>query len=230
MASPNKPGKPGQPDKHWLDPPDWWRKWKPLRWLAVFGAIGVGISSYWGARVLLAPSEHPETARYLAVDKGLPFLAGFTSYQTIEQATALLSRAGRTWTTQAQHRPRSERYPVRDLDTITVADFEHLKTTGELQLEFFNNRLFEATFFPAEPAPYNVRLHQAVPLLKTDRNGKSELVTGSLRIASNVDHAQSDVGRAIRARGYVIWQDLRLMKQRQEWEAAYGSIAVVGSR
>ena len=42
-----------------------------------------------------------------------------------------------------------------------------------------------------------------------------------LRIASSLDLAVSEVGRNLRTRPFVIWQDLRLVRQRDRWDARY---------
>ena len=33
---------PAKPDKDWLDPPDRWKKWRPLRWLRGAGLAVTG--------------------------------------------------------------------------------------------------------------------------------------------------------------------------------------------
>ena len=53
--------------KHWLEPPAWWKKAKPLRWLAILGILFVAVSVLWTAKVVIAPGPHPETQKFTAV-------------------------------------------------------------------------------------------------------------------------------------------------------------------
>lgn len=214
-------------DRHWLNPPSWWKKFKPLRWLAI-ATIVVGLGSgFWGAKELvLAPTEHPDTARFLAVEiERLPLGADtFTSYSTLGEVTSQLDAAGVTWRTIRNHAPQSERYPPRDLDTLKADKYQHLGVTGILTLEFFNNRLFEFYFEPKDAFEYAPALHKAQPGIKSNKVGKFESVNGSLRLATNVDLAITDVGLSLRSKPYAVWQDLRLVSQTREWDQNYGSV------
>jgi hypothetical protein len=203
-------------DRHWLNPPDWWKKFRPLRWLAIAVIIGGLGSGLWGAReITLAPRDHPETARFTAVAPDpLRFGGVFASYASVE------------WTRQRNHRPHSDRYPPRHLDTLRAPAFTHLGVAGALTLEFFNNRLFEMYFEPTDPGAYSAALFRSDARLKKNRLGKVEIVDGSLRLATNVDLADSKVGTSLRTKPFAIWQDLRLVKQSQLWDAEYGSIPV----
>src|SRR5262245_65923956 len=53
--------------KHWLEPPEWWKKFKPLRWMAILGILFVAFSVLYTAKVVIAPSAHPETGKFTAV-------------------------------------------------------------------------------------------------------------------------------------------------------------------
>lgn len=215
-------------DKHWLDPPEWWKQFRPLRWVAILTIVGGIGSGLWQAKqIVLPPPQHPDTAKYLAVEKSRVKLGGiFSSYDSVDSVAARLEQAGATWTQSKNHRPTDERYPPRDLDTLKIAEYLHLDQPGELTLEFFNNRLYEMYFAPKDPVAYASALHRAEPALKRDRQGRAELVQGAQRIASNVDLAASDVGRSLGTQPYALWQDTRLVKQREAWDAAFGSIPV----
>lgn len=214
------------PGRHWLDAPEWWKKWKPLRWLAALGVVAGIVSAFFGARALLAPAAHPETALYRQVQAGVPILDGFRSYASLADVSAALTGGGYRWTHTPLHKPPSPKYPPRDLDTLRVADYRHLGVAGDLRLEFFNDRLYEAHFAPRDAEQYRQRLHAAERRLRRDRNGKAELVAGNLRLTTNVDLVASDVGRAYGAEPYAIWQDLGLIAQRERWDAAYGVVAL----
>lgn len=213
--------------KHWLDPPDWWKKYRPLRWIAAAViAYGVG-SALWVTKELVLPSskEHPDRLRFTAVNPyPVAMLAGFRSYMRLDDAAARLRAQGyETWSSASSNKPPSRHYPPRDLDTIRVRDYVHLRHSGELELEFFNDRLYEAVFRPKddEMKPYLTQLRAQEPGLLRDRNGRYEKVTGAQRIASNLDLAQSKVGRYVGARPYALWQDLRLKSQLKEWDQKY---------
>lgn len=216
-------------EKHWLDPPDWWKKFKPLRWatiLLIAGAVG---SAFWGgARLVFTPSLHPETEKYLAAaQKGIKLLDGdFSSYSQVDGVTAAVEKKGKTWTQEKNYRPVSERYPPRNLDTLRVSGYEHLKLEGDLTLEFMNGFLYEAYFAPKDAEAYAKALAKNEPRLRRDKIGKADFTDGSLRVATNVELARSTVGVSLGTKAYAIWQDLRLVKLREEWDAAYGSIPV----
>lgn len=222
---PQKPLK-KPPEKHWLDPPDWWKKWKPLRWLAVLTIIGGMASGLWsGVKLVMEPPPHPETGNYTAVVKARIALMGlFNSYDSVEVITGQLDSAGYAWEHKKNHRMPNPEFPPRDLDTVSVEDFRHLDVEGSLTLKFFNNRLYEAEFSPRSAAAYAEPLRKAVPRFRRDRVGKLELSEGPLRVASNVELARSPVGLSLRTTPYAIWQDTRLIKQRNDWDANYGAI------
>jgi hypothetical protein len=213
-------------DRHWLSPPDWWKRFRPLRWLAILTIIGGLGSGLWGAKeIALAPRDHPETALYTAVARDTLVLGGvFRSYSSVETVTAQLGKDGATWTTISNHRPHSDRYPPRKRDTIKVEEYRHLGQTGKLTLEFFNDRLFEMYFEPASPGAYSRVLYPSESRLKKNRLGKTEVTDGHLRMATNVDLADSKVGVSLRTKPFAIWQDLRLVRQNLQWDTEFGAI------
>lgn len=213
-------------DKHWLDPPEWWKKWKPLRWIAVFTIIGGAASGLWsGVKLVMEPEAHPATAEYTAVAKARVSLMGdFKSYDSVSEIAAELGPGGYDPMRKMNHRMPNPEFPPRDLDTLTVMNYKHLGVEGELTLKFFNDRLYEAEFSPKSAEDYAAPLRKAVPGFRRDRLGKVEITNGSMRIASNVDLARSPVGMSLRTKPYAIWQDMRLVKQRNTWDATYGSI------
>lgn len=208
--------------KHWLEPPEWWKKVKPLRWAAIFGILFVIGSMVYTAKVIIAPAVHPEKERFtdVAADP-VALLDTFRSYETVEDARAALDQAKIQYAVTGDHPPPSGKYPPRDRDTIEAKAYKHLGIEGDLTLEFFNNRLYEADFVPAEVDEYVEKLHKADPRLKRDRLGRSERIVGNLRLATNVDFAATDVGRNLRTKPYVIWQDLRLTQQLDEWDRRF---------
>lgn len=212
-------------DKHWLDAPEWWKKWKPLRWIAVITII-VGITSgLWsGVKVILEPEAHVETEAFTAGVKNPIALMDFKSYSKVDDATARLTAAGLTWTQKRNHRQPNPEFPPRDLDSLIIEGYTHLGVTGNLTLKFFNDRLYEAEFIPDNAEAYSGPFRKAVPNLARDRIGKGEVISGALRVASNVDLARSAVGQSLHTQPYAIFQDLRLVKQQADWDTRFGSI------
>lgn len=213
-------------NRHWLSPPEWWKKWRPLRWLAILTILGGMASGLWsGARLVMEPEPHAQTEAYLHVPAlRIKLIGSFDSYAKVSDATATLAAAGYTWVHRKNHRMPDPEFPPRDLDTVTVEKYKHQGSAGMLILKFFNNRLYEAEFKPEDAAGYASALRRAEPRLKRDRIGKIEYVDGAARVASNVDLASSEIGKGLRTTPYAIWQDLRLIRQRNQWDADYASI------
>lgn len=216
---------PADDSKHWLEPPEWWKKSKPLRWLPILIVLGFVLPGLWVAKEKLAPGGHPEKDKFteVAVDP-VPFLDNLQSYSTVEAVRAQVDAAKVQYTVTPVRTQPSGKYPPRDRDTIVASAYKHLGIEGVLTLEFFNDRLYEATFVPSEPADYANALHKADPRLKRDRNGRSERTIGNLRIASNVDFAATDVGKNLGTKPFVIWQDLRLVAQLDDWDRRFVAI------
>ena len=209
-------------DKHWLEPPKWWKKVKPLRWLAIGGIIFVVVSVFYTAKVLIAPSAHPETDKFTArVSDPVPFIEGLNSYDTVEKVKARLDAAKVQSILTTAHPAPNSKYPPHDRDTLVAGTFPHLGVDGKLTLEFFNDRLYEATFIPSEPDTYAGKLHAADQRLKRQKSGRMDITEGALRIASNVDFAATDVGRNLQTKPYVIWQDTRLVDLLDDWDRRF---------
>lgn len=212
--------------KHdWLEPPSWWKRWKPLRIVAL-GVIGFSIvSTTWTVKKYVLPVEpHPLTELYTSIPAQKVELAEFSSYENIQAARARLTKGGYEVAAKTLHTPFSELYPPHDMDTLSVEAYKHLDNEGTLNLEFFNNRLYEVEFIPADSASYAPALHQAYPELQRNRIGDALFLNGSLRISSNIDLVRSAVGQSLRAKPFVIWQDLRLVRQRDQWDREYSAI------
>lgn len=206
----------------WLEPPKWWKKVKPLRLIAVGVLIFVAVSTFYVADKVLLPSEHAEAKRFTEVAADpVPFPGGLKSYDTPDGVKAKLAAAKAAFTEEQVQPPRSSKYPPRDRDTIVVATFLHAGQEGKLTLEFFNKRLYEATFIPTDPDAYAPALAKSDPNFKPDRNGRAEKTVGHLRVASNVQFSTTDVGKNLRTKPYAIWQDLRLVDQLDEWDRRF---------
>jgi hypothetical protein len=200
-------------------------RWLPAALIA--GAVAIVGLAIWLARDLLfSHAPPPDFAQYSEpLADGVP-LADFLSGMSIEDARAKLASHQHSADRSESHKPPSKRYPPRDLDSLEVIGYRHLGTRGHLTLEFFNDRLYEVRFEPDDPHDYRLRLHADEPGLKRDRVGMVELVRGVQRITSNVDLADTKVGRELNTHAYAIWQDLRLKQQLAQWEESYGVEAV----
>jgi hypothetical protein len=212
---------PADDRKHWLEPPEWWKKFKPLRWAAILGIVFVVVSALYTAKQVIAPGVHAETDRFMAVASDpVAMLDQMKSYDSLETVRAQLDAAKIQYTVAPLCPARTAKYPPRDRATV-AGTYRHLGVEGQLTLEFFNDRLYEATFVPSDAADYSPKLHAADKRLKRDRNGRSEQRVGNLRVASNVDFSLTDVGRNLNTKPYVIWQDLRLVELLDEWDRRF---------
>jgi hypothetical protein len=214
--------------KHWLEPPSWWKKVKPLRWLAILGIIFVAVSVLWTAKVVIAPGPHAETQKFTEVAANpVAMIDKLKSYDSVATVTAQLDASKTKYTVTPVRPAKSTKYPPRDTDTIVASAYRHLGVPGQLTLEFFNDRLFEATFVPKDLDDYVERLHAADKRLKRERDGRTEVVVGTLRLATNVDFASTDTGLNLQTKPYVIWQELRIKEQLDDWDRRF--VATPGS-
>jgi len=208
--------------KHWMEPPEWWKKAKPLRWMAILGILFVAFSVLYTAKVVIAPSAHPEKAKFTAVvTDPAAMIVPLKSYDSVDHVREVLDGKKLKYTVTPVRPAKTSKYPPRDTDTIVVNDYPHLGVEGKLTLEFFNDRLFEATFVPSDLRDYVAALHAADPRLKRERDGRTEISVGSLRIATNVDFASTDTGRNLQTKPYVLWQELRLKDSLDEWDRRF---------
>ena len=218
---------------HWLDPPLWWKRVKPLRWIvAALLALWV-VHAFDLLRFLRVPDRampaflkgepHPDTALYTRMAVGVPMMDAFRSYEDLDTVGKALTSAGYgNWVTDSRHAEESSRYPPYALDTVMVSGYRHMDNKGSLTLRFFNNRLFQAEFVPADAEAYARKIRKFG--LPRDRNARAEKIDGNLRIASTLELAISPVGRQLRSEPFVLWQDLRLIRERDDWDQKFGSI------
>ena len=192
--------------------------------------IGIGCA-WWFQQAHQAPQSHPETALFRSIEEPRVSLAeAFRSYDSEAAVATALEAAGLSVQRKVLERPFNPRHPPRRAASFTVNGYQHLDCEGVLVLEFFNDRLMEADFRPDDPGRYAPRLHRAVPGLERDRTGHAEWVAAPLRVWSTVDLAKSKVGRTLGSEGVVLWQDMRLIAQRDDWDARFGHIPVPASK
>lgn len=204
------------------------RRFQTLRWPLSLFILLLGLSAWaWVVKpdFLFGASEHPEQQRFAQpAGKPVALTDAFTSFEAEAAVVTRLQGAELAYERSRTRRPVSAEYPPRDLTTLTVPEYRHLGVEGELRLLFFNDRLFEVHFVPREVERYAEGLARTYPGLDRDPNGRAEWVQGTLRIASNVELARSAVGRTLDTQPYVLWQDLSLVRLRDEWDARFGAL------
>ncbi len=255
-------------NKNWLEPPEWWKRHKPLRWLLAFAILLFIYAKYddWRdsqpkegaaetARTEQAPpavpaspepapaqapiaeakpitppppapkpavSEAPPApppdpmARYTQVESQRVNLMTQRSYDSVAAVTEALQKAGYSGELTTQERRARSNYPPHRVDVLQITEYKHLGSAGKLKLEFFNDRLYEVYFEPAKAGDYLYKLRKKARL-KRNESGRTEHVQGHLRIASNIDLAESEVGKALKVSPFILWQDLRLIQQLKDW-------------
>ncbi len=166
----------------------------------------------------------PDFSAYLRIEEPRVLLIdSFRSYDGQQPVAQQLRAAAFAWSVERLHVEGSNDYPPYKLDTFRVRDYRHLGHAGQLKLEFFNDRLWSATFTPNEPEAYLRRLARDGVQLRKAAVSVWERQDGNLRIASNIIYATSNVGRTLNTEPYASWEDMRLSAQSRQWYAEYGS-------
>ncbi len=300
-------------EPEWLEPPDWWKKWRPLRWLAA--ALVLGLLYVWlvpasgddvaapppVARTLpvvtpvtetpapaaetavltpvamaaaptatpapsIAPQPSPEPSvpqaeapsesadesevvpeaeeevhietlagpqlddvELAAFTRGVTdpvrLLGNYRSYESVDDVVFDLERAGFLPVVESRHLSVREGVPKRDLDSVVVSQFRHWDVSGRLELQFFNDRLYQVEFEPEDAEAYQAAQRRNLPQIKRQTSGRSEYIAGHLRVASSLDLSVSEVGNKLRTRPFLLWQDRRLVRQRDEWDRRFAVAA-----
>ncbi len=171
--------------------------------------------------------EESELAEFTGiVDDPVRLVGTFRSYASVDAVVFDLERAGFKPIMEASNARPREGVPPRDLTTVTVSQFRHWNVAGKLTLQFFNDRLYQSEFEPDDPVTYAKAQHRELPQVKSERSGRSVWVAGNLRIASSLDLAVSEVGQKLRSRPFLLWQDRRLVRQRDEWDRRFALASV----
>jgi hypothetical protein len=116
--------------KHWMEPPEWWKKAKPLRWLAILGILFVAVSVLWTAKVVISPSKHPETAKFTdVVADPVAMITPLKSYDSVAKVREVLD--GQKPAQRHAGAPRGQQqYLLRDTDTIVVSAYRTSASTA----------------------------------------------------------------------------------------------------
>lgn len=202
-----------------------WQYWNSLAALSA-GLMLLAACGGSGSSGAQSHASHAaDTAEFSSIEPERVRLMGlFRSYDDEETIRAQFASIGVAPERKSLQKTPSKRYPPRDMVSLKINNFRSEGELGQLTLELFNNRLMEAEFRPEDPAAYAKALHKALPLLKRDATGIAELVQENLRIYTNVDLATSRVGGSLGTGAIVLWQDRRLIAQRDDWDNRFGSI------
>ncbi len=210
-----------------------WGRTRMLRWIAAlllvaWAAYEFDLPEKFGLTErsmpsFLLPKPHAEVPKYTRLAVGVALADRFKSYQDVSSTLKVLESGGfKEITSRHRRAVESSDYPPYRFDTIRVADYVHLGHVGQMSLQFFNDRLYQVEFVPSDPEEY-VRKQRTLGL-ERDQNARREKIEGSLRIASTVELAVSKVGQHLGTEPFILWQDLRLIQQRDEWDRTFGSI------
>ncbi len=174
--------------------------------------------------------EETDLAEFTAVaDDPVRLVSTFRSYATVDAVVFELERAGFLPMTETSNAKSRADVPPRDLTTVTVSQFRHWNVTGKLVLLFFNDRLYQSEFEPDDAKTYAKAQHRELPQVKSEKSGRAVWVSGNLRIASSMDLAISEVGQKLKSRPFLLWQDRRLVRQRDEWDRRF-AVAAAGKK
>lgn len=145
----------------------------------------------------------------------------FRSYASVDTVMFELERAGFNPIMESSSVRSRVGVPPRDLTTLNVSQFRHWNVAGKLTLQFFNDRLYQSEFEPEDPETYAKAQRRELSQVKSEKTGRAVWVGGNLRIASSLDLAISDVGQKLQSRPFLLWQDRRLVRQRDEWDRRF---------
>lgn len=157
--------------------------------------------------------------RYTAVESTrVNLISALRSYESVEAVQALLSKSGHAaQLSTIQRKIPNNRYPPYRNDTLVVSAYKDASFTGTLTLEFFNDRLYQAHFVPAQPPEYLRWQRNQGLSLPEKRTGRSSITRGHLRVTTNIDFASSEVGKMMQTAPYMLWEDTRLVQQMSDW-------------
>jgi hypothetical protein len=198
------------------------RRWLLVGTVAALAAVALVLwlkPEWWQGR-----QDRPDFSAYLRVEEPrVTLIDSFRSYDSQQQVARQLQAAGLAWSVERLHVEGTDDYPPYKLDTFIVPAYQHLGHAGRLKLEFFNDRLWSATFAPREADAYLARLQRNGVQLRKTAVSVWERQDVNLRIASNIIYATSNMGRTLGTEPYVGWEDLRLSAQSRQWYDVYGS-------
>lgn len=152
----------------------------------------------------------PVSFEDVAPDKAL-LIDGVESYLSV--AVFLLQLKSRSIAYEVEYpspASQEENRPPFNITTVKIMGFSHLGYTGELLVEFFNDRLVGVRFFTSSVDAYK---RQLLFQERLDLLAQPEILSSkNTRVWSATDYA----GRA-----YIGWEDIRLAKEMEIWIKRY---------
>lgn len=135
---------------------------------------------------------------------------GIESYQSIDEFKGFLNRSLLQWEVCEVSQPSSKGRPPFDLYTIKIKSYSHLGFSGEVYIDFFNNRLSGITFYSSDVEKYFEALKNSAGIKLDDKQEAKLPPYTYVRLA--VDY---------RGKKYIGWSDIRLDREISLWIRKY---------
>lgn len=146
-----------------------------------------------------------------------PLIDGLTSFQTPDQAEQALPSELRPWSVvENVNREGPQGAPPFRKLIVRVGAFSHQGQSGELLLQFHNERLMETVFYPQKPEAYLASLKQA----GFKFTGLQEPTTPVQPLQPS-PYTKITISRDAKGRLYISWIDTRLSDEYHDWIAVY---------
>lgn len=143
------------------------------------------------------------------VNGSVKLIAGFRSYQTIEETKKYCNSLGSQWQVVEDSRlPEKDRRPRFDIFVVEIKGYTHLNHPGTLRLKFFNDRLSDTWFYPDSAKEF-------LEILKEEE--KLDLINTKEQLLHNVRVWVNEKW----GKPYIGWSDIRLEQKEFEWIKKY---------
>ncbi len=138
-------------------------------------------------------------------------IAPFESYERSQTVQERLRDKGLEWNVVEDNKTASkdETRPPFHVYVIRIGDFSDLGFKGVLRLEFFNDRLMAAWFYPDNFSSYRAAIEESHPQM---RGRTSATIAPHVRVSFGSDYEEHN---------YVAWEDTRLREQFNHWIKRY---------
>lgn len=135
----------------------------------------------------------------------------FESYESISTVQQRLKDSGSTWAVIENNATsaKGEMRPPFHIYVIRVDNFINFGLQGVLRLEFFNDRVMAAWFYPKNLSSYRTLVEERYPEIRTS---KAIIVDQYTRIKFGVDYE---------GHNYISWEDSRLRDEFNLWIKRY---------
>jgi hypothetical protein len=146
---------------------------------------------------------------FVGVESGhTKLINSIESYQSINDFKGFIARNSLQWEeSEVKSSPKGR--PPFNIHTITLKNYAHLGFSGDLEIEFFNNRLMSTTFRPSAVEEYIEALGKDGIKLDNKQEAKLPPFT-HVRVATDYKGLK-----------YIKWSDIRLDKEVELWIKRY---------